>query len=255
MKFFYTLCNFYWNSLDRLLGDRKTSTKLLAKILITIAVCVWTPTALLASIVRSQTEPSATTAAETPVSEATTVPEPVQSPSEVAQAESVPDPQETVETETAPNPFNFPRSTCGDSSSGSDDTWYPVFVDSGNLESIRNSYCADAVATKREDTGVETVQLASFTDRSRAEEFASAVKGEIGQPSLPEEPETPSASQTPSEAVSSVEQSCDPSYPGICISPNEGDLNCGDIPYRRFQVLPPDPHGFDREGDGIGCES
>lgn len=49
---------------------------------------------------------------------------------------------------------------------------------------------------------------------------------------------------------------CDPSYPGVCIPPIEvsGDLDCGDIPYRRFQVLPPDPHGFDGDGDGIGCE-
>jgi hypothetical protein len=48
---------------------------------------------------------------------------------------------------------------------------------------------------------------------------------------------------------------CDPSYPGVCIPPPPPDLNCKDIPYRRFQVLPPDPHNFDRDGDGIGCES
>ncbi len=33
------------------------------------------------------------------------------------------------------------------------------------------------------------------------------------------------------------------------------DLDCGDIPYRNFVVLPPDPHHFDGDGDGIGCES
>jgi len=48
---------------------------------------------------------------------------------------------------------------------------------------------------------------------------------------------------------------CDPSYPGVCIAPAPPDLDCGDIPYRRFQVLPPDPHKFDRDGDGVGCES
>lgn len=48
---------------------------------------------------------------------------------------------------------------------------------------------------------------------------------------------------------------CDPSYPGVCIPPYPPDLNCPDISYRRFQVLPPDPHGFDRDGNGIGCES
>ncbi|RTH35131.1 nuclease, partial [Thermus scotoductus] len=31
--------------------------------------------------------------------------------------------------------------------------------------------------------------------------------------------------------------------------------DCGDIPFRNFKVLPPDPHRFDRDGDGVGCES
>ena len=48
---------------------------------------------------------------------------------------------------------------------------------------------------------------------------------------------------------------CDPNYPGVCIPPYPPDLDCGDIPYRRFQVLAPDPHGFDGDHDGIGCES
>ncbi|HEX6945795.1 MAG TPA: lamin tail domain-containing protein [Acidimicrobiia bacterium] len=48
---------------------------------------------------------------------------------------------------------------------------------------------------------------------------------------------------------------CDPSYPTVCIQPYPPDLDCGDIPFRRFQVLPPDPHGFDGDNDGIGCES
>ncbi len=48
---------------------------------------------------------------------------------------------------------------------------------------------------------------------------------------------------------------CDPSYPTVCIPPYPPDLNCGDIPYKRFQVLPPDPHGFDKDNDGVGCES
>lgn len=50
-------------------------------------------------------------------------------------------------------------------------------------------------------------------------------------------------------------EGCDPSYPDVCIPPPPPDLDCPDIPYRRFRVLPPDPHHFDRDGDGIGCES
>jgi hypothetical protein len=48
---------------------------------------------------------------------------------------------------------------------------------------------------------------------------------------------------------------CDPSYPDVCIPSPPPDLNCGDIPQKRFTVTGSDPHGFDRDGDGIGCES
>ena len=48
---------------------------------------------------------------------------------------------------------------------------------------------------------------------------------------------------------------CDPAYPTICLPPPPPDLNCSDITERRFTVLAPDPHRFDRDGNGIGCES
>jgi len=48
---------------------------------------------------------------------------------------------------------------------------------------------------------------------------------------------------------------CDPAYPSVCILPPPPDLDCGEIPHRRFKVLAPDPHGFDRDKDGVGCES
>jgi micrococcal nuclease len=47
---------------------------------------------------------------------------------------------------------------------------------------------------------------------------------------------------------------CDPAYPDVCIPPPPPDLNCGDIAYRRFLVLAPDPHNFDGDHDGVGCE-
>jgi hypothetical protein len=43
-------------------------------------------------------------------------------------------------------------------------------------------------------------------------------------------------------------------YPDICIAPPPPDLDCKDISARNFRVLSPDPHRFDRDGDGIGCE-
>lgn len=47
---------------------------------------------------------------------------------------------------------------------------------------------------------------------------------------------------------------CDPSYPDVCIPPAPPDLDCGQIGARRFTVYPPDPHNFDGDFDGIGCE-
>ena len=49
--------------------------------------------------------------------------------------------------------------------------------------------------------------------------------------------------------------SCDPSYPDVCIPPYPPDLDCGEIGYSNFRVVGSDPHGFDRDGNGIGCES
>jgi len=48
--------------------------------------------------------------------------------------------------------------------------------------------------------------------------------------------------------------SCDPSYPDVCIAPYPPDLDCGEIGYSNFRVVGSDPHGFDRDKDGIGCE-
>jgi PKD repeat protein len=51
------------------------------------------------------------------------------------------------------------------------------------------------------------------------------------------------------------ERMCDPSYPGLCIPPPPPDLDCDNISARNFRVLPPDPHRFDDDNDGIGCPS
>jgi micrococcal nuclease len=54
-----------------------------------------------------------------------------------------------------------------------------------------------------------------------------------------------------------AQTSCDPAYPDFCIPPvgEVGDLNCPDISGTWFTVYPPDPHGLDGDGNGIGCES
>jgi hypothetical protein len=57
-----------------------------------------------------------------------------------------------------------------------------------------------------------------------------------------------------SQSNSSSQEGCDSSYPEICITIYSAKLSCGDIPFRNFKVLLPDPHSFDSDGDGIGCE-
>jgi len=47
---------------------------------------------------------------------------------------------------------------------------------------------------------------------------------------------------------------CDPAYPDVCIPSPPPDLDCGEITYTNFKVLAPDPHMFDGDKDGVGCE-
>lgn len=69
-------------------------------------------------------------------------------------------------------------------------------------------------------------------------------------------PTDPSIMQSAStQDLKQQPSNCDPSYPDFCIPSPPPDLNCADIPQKRFTVTGSDPHGFDRDGDGIGCES
>jgi endonuclease YncB( thermonuclease family) len=47
---------------------------------------------------------------------------------------------------------------------------------------------------------------------------------------------------------------CDAAYPDFCIPPPPPDLDCKDITWKDFRVLAPDPHRFDGDKDGRGCE-
>jgi micrococcal nuclease len=48
---------------------------------------------------------------------------------------------------------------------------------------------------------------------------------------------------------------CDPSYPTVCIPPYPPDLDCADVRPSNFPVVGSDPHGFDGNHDGVGCET
>ena len=47
---------------------------------------------------------------------------------------------------------------------------------------------------------------------------------------------------------------CDGNYKYACIPLSDEDLDCEDIPFTNFRVYPPDPHGFDEDGDKVGCK-
>jgi hypothetical protein len=76
-----------------------------------------------------------------------------------------------------------------------------------------------------------------------------------GPPPPPPPPPAPQPPPPPPPPPSN----CAASYPDVCILPPPPDLNCGDIPYRNFRVIynvpDPDPHHFDGDHDGVGCES
>lgn len=49
---------------------------------------------------------------------------------------------------------------------------------------------------------------------------------------------------------------CDSAYPDVCIPSPPPDLNCDDVSHTNIRVVEhPDPHGFDGNNDGVGCET
>jgi hypothetical protein len=76
------------------------------------------------------------------------------------------------------------------------------------------------------------------------------------QPNLSPRPRPTTTRPTaPRTSAKPPPSNCDPAYPTVCIPPLPPDLDCGDITHRNFVVRPPDPHKFDGDKDGIGCES
>lgn len=70
-------------------------------------------------------------------------------------------------------------------------------------------------------------------------------------PPPPPPPPAPAAAQPPGD----IRVGCDPAYPTVCLAASP-DVDCGEISFRYFPVLPPDPHRLDgSDEDGIACES
>jgi plastocyanin len=65
-------------------------------------------------------------------------------------------------------------------------------------------------------------------------------------------PDSDDTEEEESEEV--LEEVCDSSYPDVCIPTPPPDLDCGDVNEEGFVVRKPDPHRFDGDNDGLGCE-
>lgn len=100
-------------------------------------------------------------------------------------------------------------------------------------------YCPSAIVTRE--------QMAGFLHR---------VEAPITPPDYPAPPPpTPTSKPTKTPKPTATPGSgCHSSYPTVCIPPPPPDLDCPDVPYTNFPVMGSDPHGFDRDRDGYGCE-
>jgi PKD repeat protein len=122
----------------------------------------------------------------------------------------------------------------------------------------------DEIAESNEETVVPTfLQPGTHTIDVVVADIEGQVASDSVQVTVEEGEESPLEGQPPmvqeeeqlTEGVPEEETSCDPSYPNVCIPPPMPILTCDDVEASNFEVNSPDPHGFDVDNDGIGCET
>jgi micrococcal nuclease len=98
------------------------------------------------------------------------------------------------------------------------------------------------------------VRLAEYQRAELAAQTAARGTWRSCRASVPPPPPPP-----PPPAPPPLLPVCHASYPTVCIPPPPPDLECSQIPYRGFtvrhDVANPDPHGFDPDHNGVGCET
>jgi uncharacterized repeat protein (TIGR01451 family) len=99
-----------------------------------------------------------------------------------------------------------------------------------------------------------TIHSETMVDPDLADNSATTLTTVTAPPPAPPPPPGPPPGPPPPPPLGD----CHPSYPDVCIAPPPPDLHCGDIPHRNFRVIytvpDPDPHRFDGDRDGVGCE-
>jgi hypothetical protein len=118
---------------------------------------------------------------------------------------------------------------------------------------VRPSATVSSAATPVETSAVEAPTPVPVIATEAPPATATPVPPTLPAPTNTSVP-APTATRAPLPTTP-ARTNCDPSYPTVCIAPPPPDLDCADIPYRRFKVVGADPHRFDADKDGIGCES
>lgn len=93
-----------------------------------------------------------------------------------------------VTASSSVNPFEsarFPQSTCGDpqpvDASAYPLNFHPVFVpySEANLQIVKSQFCSDAYSTVRQNSGIESIQVASFSSFERATLFKQFIGKQV----------------------------------------------------------------------------
>ena len=139
----------------------------------------------------------------------------------------------------------------------------------------RLEYLSRIVSTESKSIDVTSVnngrlqEVSAFGEQPAIDKYSEEITNMIksvtfGEPlirastNIEQSSQTNSESDVALESVSETEEeqdNCDSSYPDFCIAPPPPNLNCPDISQERFTVSGSDPHGFDNDNDGVGCES
>ena len=122
----------------------------------------------------------------------------------------------------------------------------------------------DEIAESNEETlvptfiepGTHTIDVVVADDGGQVASDSLEVTVEQGEESpMEEQPRMVQEEEQLIEEMPEEETSCDSSYPNLCIPPPPPILACDDVEATNFEVQSPDPHGFDVDNDGIGCET
>lgn len=127
-----------------------------------------------------------------------------------------------------------------------------VFV---NLTLVEEGY-AKAALYEPNDLHWDTISTAGHDARAATTGLWGAC-AYFGEPENTPEPRVADTPEPPPEPVNTPEPQPEPDTGGSGVylfPPPPPDLDCGSISARNFRVRPGDPHRFDSDDDGYGCE-